>query len=512
MQNETVMFSGTGSQQASGNRWGDYSAMNVDPTDDCTFWYTQEYYAATGTFGWRTRIGSFRFPLCGDLALTLSDAPDPVEARSDLTYTANVLTGATPMSQVVLTDPLPAGATFVSATSSHGTCIGGATVTCSFGDLAAGVLATVQISVRTGGAAVLTNTASITTTSADPQLANNTATVTTAVEDRCFAPGLTLVDDPTGDVVSMVQAFDIDRISIAEPFLGDGTNKLVFTIKMASLSTIPPNTRWPLMFSRPGPAPGFADDKGYFVDMASDAAGAITFNYGTVPINATTGVYNGNAMSRVGAADAESNFNTNGTITIVLSNSKLVTTGQTTPPQVGDSLTRFLLRVRSPEGGSAGAVTPDNAPGDLNATGSYTLAGNAFCKPLDVAVDKIGPSGSQPSGRNMTYTVNVTNNGPGTATGVLFTDTLPATATFVSATPSQGTCSGAATVTCLLGTIAAGDTATVTITVRPTQAGLITNTATAVAHEVDSPTGNNTDSVQTAICRVTSRRQSIPCG
>lgn len=112
----------------------------------------------------------------------------------------------------------------------------------------------------------------------------------------------------------------------------------------------------------------------------------------------------------------------------------------------------------------------------------------------------------------MSYTVNVTNNGPGVATGVILTDTLPATATFVSATPSQGTCSGAATVTCRLGTIASGNTATVTITVRPTQAGLITNTATAVAHEVDSPTANNTDSVQTAICRITSRRQSIPCG
>jgi len=38
--------------------------MAVDPVDDCTFWYTQEYYATTGTFNWRTRIGSFKFPVC----------------------------------------------------------------------------------------------------------------------------------------------------------------------------------------------------------------------------------------------------------------------------------------------------------------------------------------------------------------------------------------------------------------------------------------------------------------
>jgi len=44
-------------------RWGDYSAMSVDPADDCTFWYTTEYYEANG-LNWQTRIGSFKFPTC----------------------------------------------------------------------------------------------------------------------------------------------------------------------------------------------------------------------------------------------------------------------------------------------------------------------------------------------------------------------------------------------------------------------------------------------------------------
>ncbi len=63
---EALMFAATGSQTSGGNRWGDYSAMNVDPSDDCTFWYTQEYYAVNSSVGWSTRVGKFRFPQCSD--------------------------------------------------------------------------------------------------------------------------------------------------------------------------------------------------------------------------------------------------------------------------------------------------------------------------------------------------------------------------------------------------------------------------------------------------------------
>jgi hypothetical protein len=62
-QNEAVLIQGTGSQTGS-NRWGDYSAMTVDPYDGCTFWYTQEYLKVTSG-NWETRIGSFKFPSCG---------------------------------------------------------------------------------------------------------------------------------------------------------------------------------------------------------------------------------------------------------------------------------------------------------------------------------------------------------------------------------------------------------------------------------------------------------------
>jgi len=60
-----VLASGSGVQTNSFKRWGDYSSMTVDPKDDCTFWYTQEYYTATGSFNWATRIGAFKFDRCG---------------------------------------------------------------------------------------------------------------------------------------------------------------------------------------------------------------------------------------------------------------------------------------------------------------------------------------------------------------------------------------------------------------------------------------------------------------
>ncbi|HEY2397054.1 MAG TPA: hypothetical protein VGH81_13910 [Rudaea sp.] len=65
MQAEATIIAGTGSQTGQNlARWGDYSAMTVDPTDDCTFWYTDEYIKANGAFNWSTRIGSFKFAGC----------------------------------------------------------------------------------------------------------------------------------------------------------------------------------------------------------------------------------------------------------------------------------------------------------------------------------------------------------------------------------------------------------------------------------------------------------------
>jgi hypothetical protein len=63
MEPEGLIWAGGGSQTTY-SRWGDYSSMAVDPTDDCTFWYATEYLPSTGVFNWKTHVASFKFAAC----------------------------------------------------------------------------------------------------------------------------------------------------------------------------------------------------------------------------------------------------------------------------------------------------------------------------------------------------------------------------------------------------------------------------------------------------------------
>jgi hypothetical protein len=95
MQAETIVKAGTGSQLQNLSRWGDYSAMVVDPVDDCTFWYTSEYLKTNGTWNWSTWITSFTFPNCGvaptpDFTIAATPASRSVTAGGGTTYTITV--------------------------------------------------------------------------------------------------------------------------------------------------------------------------------------------------------------------------------------------------------------------------------------------------------------------------------------------------------------------------------------------------------------------------------------
>lgn len=63
LESEATIFSGNGSQIFL-SRWGDYSSISIDPSDDCTFWYTTEYIPSNGNFNWHTRIANFKFSTC----------------------------------------------------------------------------------------------------------------------------------------------------------------------------------------------------------------------------------------------------------------------------------------------------------------------------------------------------------------------------------------------------------------------------------------------------------------
>jgi hypothetical protein len=107
-QGEATLVAGTGSQTTY-TRWGDYSAMGLDP-DGCTFWFTTEYLISTGT-NWQTRIGSFKFPGCGG-------GPTPTPTNTSPPPTATPPPTNTPT-------PNPSAAVHVSDLDGTGTPVNG---------------------------------------------------------------------------------------------------------------------------------------------------------------------------------------------------------------------------------------------------------------------------------------------------------------------------------------------------------------------------------------------------
>ncbi|GAC1658927.1 MAG: hypothetical protein NVS9B1_20000 [Candidatus Dormibacteraceae bacterium] len=116
-QGEGTILAGAGSQTANLSRWGDYSAMAVDPVDGCTFWYANEYIPANGTFNWRTRIATFKFSGCGtappanDFSISASPSSQSVNQGAGTSYTVSTTTTSGPAQTVNLSaSGLPAGA------------------------------------------------------------------------------------------------------------------------------------------------------------------------------------------------------------------------------------------------------------------------------------------------------------------------------------------------------------------------------------------------------------------
>jgi hypothetical protein len=103
---EAQVQAGSGVQQGGGNRWGDYSAMTLDPVDQCTFYYTNEYLKTNGAFNWSARIASYRFPSCtsapawGTLTGTVRSSPSNAPLSGVIVTLSNGYAGATNASGV----------------------------------------------------------------------------------------------------------------------------------------------------------------------------------------------------------------------------------------------------------------------------------------------------------------------------------------------------------------------------------------------------------------------------
>ena len=142
-----------------------------------------------------------------DLAVTKTDAPDPVVAGNELRYTVTVANLCDKAATgVTLTDLLPPQVSLVSATPSQGTCaVAAGTVTCDLGGIAglASAAVTVVATVNSGETGVLTNQASVTADQDDPDPRNNTATATTNAEQ--MAGILANDSDPDGDPLTAIR-------------------------------------------------------------------------------------------------------------------------------------------------------------------------------------------------------------------------------------------------------------------------------------------------------------------
>jgi uncharacterized repeat protein (TIGR01451 family) len=142
---------------------------------------------------------------------------------------------------------------------------------------------------------------------------------------------------------------------------------------------------------------------------------------------------------------------------------------------------------------------PDPNPDDNSDTESTTINGTG---PASANLSVVKTDNPDPVivNQQLTYTVTVTNLGPDSATNVVVTDTLPAGATFGSATPEQGSCGEAAgVVTCNLGGISSGSSVNITIIVTPTSTGTAVNTVAVTGDENDPDTNNNSDTENTAV-------------
>src|SRR6185436_8266458 len=241
---------------------------------------------------------------------------------------------------------------------------------------------------RSGDVAVPSYTYKITAVNSKGEsLPSNTValTVGSRVEPTgaCLLPGVTAVVDPAGDASDTLAQHDITSVSVAEP--EDQAGKLVFTIKVKNLSSIPAGWRWAVRFGAPQTPPditGLGAQEDWFVSMVTSDGPTPTFTYGSTGVPTVTPPPPGSpttttrVFSTIGNLDPSSHADVDGTITLVLPKSAIGN------PQPGQYITNML--------GSVRATVPSALPGtggtnetipDTTGPGTYQLRSATLCLP-----------------------------------------------------------------------------------------------------------------------------------
>ena len=485
-----------------------------------------------------------------NLSITKTDSVDPVTAGTDLTYTIVVANaGPSSATSVVATDPVPGGTSFVSA-DGGGTESGG-TVTWNLGTIASGASVTrhVTVHVAPGRTAALSNTASVSSAVGDPTPGNDSDTEATAVvtsgdlsvtktdgsasvaaggsttytitltnggpstvpagaivtdtipagttgsesEPGCsisvgvlvcttaaaLAPGDSKSWQVTVDVpISYVPATVANTASIASSPISDpvaANNSATDTdtvVRSADLSITKSDSADPVLAGQ---------DVTYTLVIANDGPSDATSVVATDTVPAGTSFV---------SADAGGNHS-GGTVTWNLG----------TIADGGSATVHVTVHVdESRTANISNTAGVSGAESDPDGTDNSDTEATVVNEDADLGVTLTDAPDPVVVGSDITYTATVTNQGVSDAAGVVLTDILPPGTVFVGATPSQGSCSEAAgVVTCLLGAIADGGSATVAIVVTPTTQGTVTDSVSVDATTPDSNAANDADAESTDV-------------
>jgi len=389
-----------------------------------------------------------------DLSVTNSPNPVPVQANNTITYTQVVTnSGPSTATNANLTETLPANTTAQTLTATGTWSCNVVTLTCSNSSFAPGsatITYTVLVNAGTAAGTAINETATVSSSITDPNTSNNTATAADVVATATQADLVVTNSASPTSVAAGSNVTYTQTVNNKGPAAATGAT---FT------QVTPPNTN--------------------FQSITAPAG----WNCGTTPTIGGTGTITCTATGTLAV-------NSTGTFTLVLQ----VNSG--TPS--GTNITE-----------TATATATNIVPSITSNTASATVV-VANANSADLAIVKTATPNPVTEGTALTYSLAVTNNGPATATNVTVTDTLPSTVTYLQSTTTQGSCSEAGgTVTCLLGTMANGGTATISILTIPGQPGVISNTATVfTADQTDPNTSNNTSTqseVVVALTRITLR-------